>query len=75
MATATLANVSARPAVVRSQDASRLGAAIRSFFAGFRSAGVPHDTLQLAARLGPEQLKEVGGCQDPQTGLVYGSLR
>lgn len=57
----------------RSDNSGHTGSAARSFFSGFRRARVSSDVLHTAALLGPEQLKEVGGFQDAQTGLVYGS--
>lgn len=74
MATATLTNVSVKSAA-RSANTVNFGSALRSFFAGFGGASAMGDTLQVAAQLGPEQLKEVGGFQDLETGLVYGSQR
>ncbi|MGV2981563.1 hypothetical protein ACERNI_15335 [Camelimonas sp. ID_303_24] len=69
MATATFANVSANHNA-RSGKHAGFGAALRSLFTGFRY-GVSGDVLHTAAQLGPEQLKEVGGVQDSETGLVY----
>lgn len=69
MATATFGNVSANHGV-RNEKHAGFGAALRSIFTGFRY-GVSGNVLQTAAQLGPEQLKEVGGVHDSETGLVY----
>lgn len=72
MATATMNTYSAHQNT-RTDKSANLGSAVRSFFSGFRSSGVSGHVLNTAAQLGPEQLKEVGGLHDAQTGLVYGS--
>ena len=69
MATATFGNLSANNNA-RSGKHTGFGATLRSLFSGFRY-GVPGNVLHTAAQLGPEQLKEVGGVQDSETGLVY----
>lgn len=70
MATATFNNASSNRDA-GSHKHSGFGQAVRSFFSGFRRPAAGGDVLYTAAQLGPEQLKEVGGMQDSETGLVY----
>lgn len=70
MATVTFETLSANRNV-GSHKQTGFGHAMRALFSGFRRSAVGGDVLYTAAQLGPEQLKEVGGVQDSETGLVY----